>query len=234
MKDAGRGETLKKRGQRDLPDLRPRVHSFPEPPDADGNVPEPPSTEQIEALARKHKYPVGFDLVNPIHSAWFWWNGRTQTEPEPPMAVHRSFLEEMARRAEALEESLTKAGSVERSAILDTVGTHNVDFENLRQSIQWLRRGAAAGAAKLKPTRAGPRGDEETLRLLCKLFDLNVKAFGQNAPRITKAEKYEGRFFDFAADVFQMFGIRKSNKALGKAIEKAIKRVDRTRNSQSP
>lgn len=210
------------------------MHSFPEPPDAEGYVPKPPSTEQIEELGRKHKYPFGFDLVNPIHSAWFSWRGHTQTGPELSMAVHRSFLEKMARRAEALEESLTKAGSVERSAILDIVGTHNLDFKGLQRSLQRLRLGADAGAAKLKPTRAGPRGDEETLRLLCDLFDVNVKAFGQNAPRITNAEKYKGRFFDFAADVFQMFGIRKSNAALGRAIEKAIKIVDRTRNRQSP
>lgn len=225
---------MKKHRQRDLPDLRPRRHSFPETPDADGNVPEPPSSEKIAALARKHKFPVGFDLVKPIHAAWYWWRGRTQTGPDSPMADHRSFLEEMARRSEALEEALNKAGGVERSAIFNVVGSYDLDLEDLQRNLQMLRLGANAGAANLKPTRAGPRGDEKSLRLLCTLFDLNVRAFGPNARRITNADIYSGRFFDFAADVLQMFGIHKSNAALGKAIEKAIKIVDRTRNRQSP
>jgi len=217
------GETLKKSGKRNLADLRPGVHRFPEPPDAGGNVPEPPSVEQIESLGRKHKYPDDFDLVKPIHGAWEWWRGRTQTGPEHPMADHKTFLKKMSRRAEALEEAIDKAGSVERSAILDVVGSQNLDLKVLRRNLQMLRLGANAGAANLKQTRAGPRGDEETLVLLCMLFELNVRAFGSNAPRITKAEKYSGRFFDFAAEVFQMFGIHKTDDALGRAIEKAIK-----------
>jgi hypothetical protein len=214
--------------------MRPRTYSYPEPPDADGNVAEPPSSEQIEALALEHQYPVEIDLVKPIQDAWYWWRTHTQTEPMPPMADHRRFLKEMARRAAALEESLIKAGTVERSAILDAVGSQNMDFEGLRRSVQWLRRGAGTGATGLKKSRAGPRGDDETLRLVCKLFELNVKAWGQDAPRITNAGKYSGRFFDFAADVLQIFGITKSNDALGKVIEKAIKIVDRKQIRQSP
>ena len=155
-------------------------------------------------------------------------------EPVPPMAIHRRFLKEMARRAADLEEALTKAGSVQRSAILDAVGSGNVDFDVLKRSIRMLRLGALAGAESLEPTRAGPRGDDDTLKLLCKLFELNVEAFGENAPRITKAGGYQGQFFDFAAEVLQMFGIRKSNAALGRAIENAIKIVDQTRRRESP
>ncbi len=226
MKGARRGETLKKSGKRNLPDFRPGVHRFPEPPGANGKVPEPPSAEQIEALGRKHKYPDGFDLVKPIQSAWEWWRGRMQIAPEYPTTAHKDFLKEMARRAESLGEAIDKAGSVERSAIFDVVGSQNLDLKVLRRNLQMLRLGANAGAANLKRTRPGPRGNEETLALLVTLFDLNIKAFGQKAPRITKADGYEGPFFSFAADVFQMFGIHKSNAALGRAIENAIKIVD--------
>jgi len=153
------------------------------------------------------------------------------------MDVHKTFLKAMARRAEALEEAIDKAGSVERSAILDVVSSQNLellDLKLLRRNLQVLRLGANAGAVNLKRTRPGPRGDEESLTLLVTLFDLNVRAFGPNAPRITKASKYEGRFFDFAKEVFQMFEIDKTDDALGRAIENAIKIEGRKRNRQSP
>ena len=123
--------------------------------------------------------------------------------------------------------SIDKAGSVERSAVLDVVGSQNLDLKALRRNLQMLRLGANAGAVNLKRTRPGPRGDEESLTLLVTLFDLNVRAFGPNAPRITKASKYEGRFFDFAKEVFQMFEIDKTDDALGRAIVNAIKIEDR-------
>lgn len=152
------------------------------------------------------------------------------------MAIHRDFLKKMARRAKALQESLIRVGGVgvERSAILDAIGTDNFDLDDLNRRVGVLFVGATIGAKQLKRTRSGRRGDQETLRLLCKLFELNVEVFGESAPRITKADDYQGRFFDFADDVLQLFGIQKSNAALGKAIEKAIKIVDRTKNRESP
>jgi len=226
---------LKKRKGRELPDLRPKAIKFPEPPDANEKVPEPPSAERIEALGRKHKYPDDFDLVNPIQSAWEWWRGRVQAGQDEPAAIRRRFLRTMSRRAEALEECLAKAGSTERKAIFDSVGSHNVNFSSLQQNLRMLRLGAKAGAKNLQPTQPGPRKEENTLRLLCKLFELNVRAFGQDAPRISNnLNEYSGQFFDFANDVLELFGIRKSNAALGKQIEKAIKIVDKTLSHQSP
>ena len=117
---------MKKRKSRELPDLRPKAIKFPEPPDADGNTPEPPATEQIEALARKYNYPAGFELAKPIQDAWHWWRGDIQTGQDEPAAIHRNFLVTMAHRVEALEECLTKAGSTERKAIFDSVGSDGI------------------------------------------------------------------------------------------------------------
>lgn len=226
---------MKKRKGRELPDLRPKAIKFPEPPDANEKVPEPPAPEQIEKLARKYNYPANFELAKPIQDAWHWWRGDIQTGPDEPAAIHRKFLETMACRVKALEECLAKAGSTERRAIFDSVGSHNVNFSSLQQNLRMLRLGAKAGAKNLQPTRSGPRKEENTLRLLCKLFELNVRAFGQDAPRISNnLNEYSGQFFDFANDVLELFGIRKSNAALGKQIEKAIKIVDKTLSHQSP
>ncbi len=225
---------MKKRKSPELPDLRPKAIKFPEPPDTDGNTPEPPTPEQIEKLARKYNYPADFELAKPIQDAWHWWRRDIQTGQDEPAAIHRKFLETMARRVKALEECLAKAGSTERRAIFDSVGSHNVNFSSLQQNLRMLRLGAKAGAKNLQPTPTGPRKEENTLRLLCKLFELNVKAFGQDAPRIAKSDHYSGQFFDFADDVLKMFGIPKSNAALGKQIEKAIIIVDKTLSHQSP
>ena len=225
---------MKKRKSHELPDLRPRTIKFPEPPDADGKTPEPPTTEQIKVLARKHNYPEGFELVKPIQESWYWWRGDLQTGQDEPAAIHRRFLTTMASRVEALEECLTKAGSTERNAIFDSVGSDNVDFNSLQRSLRMLRLGAKSGAANLERTRAGPHSDEKIPRLLCKLFELNVRAFGHDAPRITKSNQYSGRFFDFADEVLQLFGISMTNDALGKQIEKAIKIVDEKSSHQSP
>ena len=175
--------------------------------------------------------------MKPIQESWYWWRGDLQTGQDEPAAIHRRFLTTMASRVEALEECLTKAGSTERNAIFDSVGSDNVDFNSLQRSLRMLRLGAKSGAKNLQPTRTGRRREENTLRLLCKLFELNVEAFGQDAPRISNnLNKYSGKFFDFAYDVLELFGIRigKSNAALGKQIEKAIKIVDKKSSRQSP
>ena len=218
---------VKKKSRRNLPDLRPKVYSVPEPKDQHGIDSNLPSKEHIEALGKRHGYPTGFDLVNELQDAWIFWRGDVETGSEPTATEHRRFLQEIARHAKALEEALTKAGSVERSAILNVWGNRNLDFEALRQSVYQLWIGATVGVRSLKATRAGPRGDKATMRLICLLYKINVSAFGESAPRIARAEKYQGRFFDFTSDVFLLFGIDKSNFALGRSIEKAIKIVNK-------
>lgn len=215
-----------RRKSRELPDLRPKVHRFPEPPNNNGQQPTPPTRAKIESIAIRHGFPPSCDLVSEIERRWEWWRGDVQKGADPPATVHKKFLVEMAKRAKALEDAIERAGIVERRAIFDSVARHNLDLQLLERQLKWLRRGATAGARTVPPSRSGARGDPTLLNLLCQLFRIYTTAFGANAQRITKTDKYSGPFFDFTFDVLREFGVQKSNQALGKAIEKAIAAVD--------
>jgi hypothetical protein len=150
--------------------------------------------------------------------------------------LRKKFLRETARRAKQLEQAIEYVGSIERNAILEIVGSHNLDLNAVKRSVHFLWLGATAGARNIPPSQRGRHGDGPFIELLCKLFRVYLKAFGENAPRLSKTHRYSGRFFSFAEDVLKTFGVRKSNHAIGKAIEKAIAAVDRwnAKNRVSP
>lgn len=212
----------KERKRKELPDLRPRVYSFPEAPDAKGRTWSPPSEEEIRELATRHGFPPLFDLVGELENRWFWWRSGVQVGPPPAASVHRKFLQELALRANSLAEAVGKAGILERRLIFDAVLPQHLDLSVLERNSRRLAAAASVAARNVPPSVPGARGDPDTIELLCKLWRVYRSAFGSNARRLTRTgDRYSGRFFNFANDTLRLFGVRKSNQSLGKAIQKA-------------
>jgi hypothetical protein len=218
-----RSPKQKRRKSHQLPTFPPNHYSYPNSHGPDGKRDEPPHQEGLRLLAQRHGFPPDFDLAEEIEDRWFWWRFDTVTGRMPPATVQRQFLREVSKRAAAIEEAIDKLPDDLRDDILESVGgPAHLNLHQLKWSAHFLRMGCIAAVKKIPPSRRGARGNPELIRLLLKLFRLYRRAFGTNAARITKADRYGGRFFEFANDVLVAFGIHKSNQALGKAIEKAI------------
>jgi len=212
----------KARKRKELPDLRPRVYSFPEGPDSTGRIPSPPSEDEVRRLANRHGFPAQFDLVRELEDRWFWWRTDVQIGRSPAASVHRDFLRELALRARLLNEAVSKIGILERRLIHNAVLPPHLDLDLLERHSRHLAAAAQVAAKGVPPSARGARGDPYTIELLCKLWRLYQSAFGPNARRLTRTgDQFSGRFFDFANDTLRLFGIRKSNQSLGKAIQKA-------------
>ena len=205
-----------------LPDLRPRIYSYPDQPDDTSRRDSPPSPEKIQKIAARHGFPVGFDLVEKLEDRWVFYHADVYSGAPPSGAVRRKFLRELADRAALLEDAITKAGNVERKLILDSIPSGRLDFDGLERGARELALAARVAEGNVPRSRRGARGNPETIELLCKLWRVYRAAFGDNAARLSRTgTRYGGRFFDFANDVLHLFGIRKSNDGLGKAIQKA-------------
>lgn len=215
--------TTKRKAKR-LPDLRPRGYTFPEEADEAGRAPAPPTPEEINRLAAKHLFPKEIDLAAELTERWYWWRSYVHIGPAPLGSVRKMFLQKMALRADGLVEAISKLGPAERNLILAI--SPQLDLDSLERTVHELERTSQIAARRILLSPAGRRGDQDTLNLLCKLWRLYQNAFGGNAPRITRSgDAYSGKFFDFADDVLRLIGIHKNNNGLGKAIEKAQKRV---------
>jgi len=209
--------------RKELPDLRQRGYTSPEGPDENGRVPVPPTKEKMTALGKRHRIPPSFDLADQLEWRWFWWRASDQIGPAPRGAERRDFLFELARRAEQLEEAISKAGGVERGLIFDTFPPSRLDIDRLARDAHNLAIAAKVASRHVTPSRAGARGNVSVIELLCKLWRIYREALGPNAPRISReGTRYGGPFFDFAQDVLELFAARRmSNASLGKAIQKA-------------
>lgn len=215
---------------KELPDLhRPAgaVIVHPEALDEYGHRPEPPSTEQLAQLARKHGFQVPFDVASDLEQLWYWWRGRLQVRPEPLGTERGYLLQELARRAGELADALRHAGDNEKKLIKEAFPSWRLDCDAILRNAWRLEVSSKAAAKQVTASRPGQQGDPVTIDLLGRLWRVFRKAFGANAPRISRSDKYAGAFFEFADDVLHAFGVGKSNNALGKAIEKALRAVDR-------
>ena len=221
---------LRQRKSKELPDLhRPEgvVIIRPEALDEYGHRPEPPSTDQLEQLARKHGFQVPFDVTGELEQLWYWWRGRLQVRPEPSGTERGYLLQEVARRAGELADALRHAGDNEKKLITESFPVWQVDCEIMLRNAMRLEASSNAAAKQVTASKPGQKGDPATIDLLGRLWRIFRKAFGADAPRISRSDNYGGAFFEFADDVLHDFGVAKSNTALGKAIEKALRAVDR-------
>ena len=187
----------------------------------------PPSEDAIRLIAATHGIPESADLPRRLEEEWYWWRQSKQLGSPTPGAVRRQFLREVARRALALEESINKAGADERRALLDTFPPTRFNLDALATGAHDLWLAASIASRHVPKTKAGHPGDPATHSLLCKIWLIYREAHGAGAPKISRSDEYGGAFFRFAEDVLRVFGERKSNNALGKAIEKALAAVKR-------
>ena len=207
-----------------LPDLSPRVVS-PDEPDARGRTHSPPTPQQILTLAKHHGFPPDFDLQERLDDRWSWWRFDVESGPPPTGSVRREFLRELSQRAELLAEAIGKIGVADRAVMLKA--DLRLDLEALTRMLHHVSSASRAAMQKVPPSRPGARGRADTIELLCKLWRLYREAFGPGAARVTRVGTvYGGKFFDFADDTLRLFGVRMSNAALGKVIQKAQRAVD--------
>ena len=209
-----------------LPDCRPKGHTFPEAPDQHGRRFEPPPAERIRQLASQHAFPDHFDLVGELQWRWEWWRGSVQEGREPLGSDRRRLLRAIAHLADDLAEAINRTGSTERKLILDAFLHYHLDLAALERDARRLARSSTVAAKLVTSSKRGQRGDPATDELLYCLWRTYIRAFGPDAPRLSRTDKYDGQFFRFADGVLKLFGIRKSNNALGKAIEKALRIAD--------
>lgn len=215
------------RRRKPLPDLRPRGHTFPEPPDERGRRIEPPSEDNIHGLAVKHGFPPEFDLVGHLNWRWEWWRGSLQHGPEPIGADRKRLLREIGQRANALADAIERTGGPERKLLLEAFLAYELDLGDIERKCRQLARSASIAQRQVEPSKRGQKGDPAFDDLLYGLWRTYQKAFGADAPRLSRSDRYDGPFFKFSNDVLRLFGIEKSNNGLGKAIEKILRAADR-------
>lgn len=243
---------MKQRRKRStLPDLRPRRYSYLGKAGDAGRFVFPDS--KIAQLAEKHGFPAQFNLPKHLEDPLLGWRADLTFGPPMPGAERKRLLRELAKRAKSFAEAARCAGDYERKLILEALAPafqrataavrDNVRSQetpipiNIPSDRQWLavevafdRLEAAAIAAqsKVRQSRAGARGRQDEINLICGLWRAYRTAFGAAARRISwDGSRYSGKFLDFADDVLrQCCAINLPNQALGRAIMKAHKAVD--------
>lgn len=210
-----------------LRDMRPRVSSFPEKPDDKGRIFSEPAATDLDALARRHGFPPDFDLAERLDLSWFWWRNEIQSGSAPTATERRSFLLELAQRADLFREAVHKLGIPDRGLIFDCM-LQPVDLAALERESRSLAAAAKVAARHVSSSKRGAKGNPDTINLLCKLVRIYREAFGPDAPRISRfGTQYGGKLFDFAEDVCRLFGVRDGgNNSLGKMLQKALNAVD--------
>ena len=217
-----RGAVSKRRRPHELPEFPPDSYTYPES-SQNGHGKTAPDIATLRAIAEKHGFPPEIDLAEKLDERWFWWRFDVVTGRHPSASVQRKFLREVTRRVASLGQALDRVPEFLRRSILECAGgSERLDVSSLRQALHVLRSASFAATERVQPSHPGAWGNPELIDLLMKLHRIWQEAFGANAARIGKADRYRGKFFDFANDVLKVFGIQKSNQALGKAIELAI------------
>jgi hypothetical protein len=223
-----RKAVARRRKAHSLPTFPPNHYSYPEDAAAEGAQHVRPSAEAIQALAAAHGFPTSFDLVEELHERWFWWRADVSMGRTPAASAQKRYLRELSARAAALEEALRTLPDTLHDELMDVGGgPERLNLAALRWQAYQLWVNAWAAAGRLTPSRAGAPGDPALLQLIVKLRRMYCAAFGPNAPRLSKSDRYGGKFFTFVESVLALFGVEKSNAALGRLIARALKDIDR-------
>jgi hypothetical protein len=220
--------------KRPLPDLRPRGYTFPEGPGGQ----QPPEHHALLELATRHRFQnpeaVAATLADDV---WFWWRALVQIGPTTPAAQSRELLRAIQDRAAALAEAIASCGQRE-TTLLHEWTTRQLDLPKLQEHLHDLQLTARIAAGHVPSSKRGrPNGPAGWVAR--KLTTLWLEEFGERARRLSRRSKlnranpgsrrakdnvramYSGPLFDFVSDTFALFGIEKSDEAIGKAIEGA-------------
>jgi hypothetical protein len=204
--------------------------------------------ERVRDLAKHHQIADDYDLCGKLEDAAFWYDLLTASnERRLPHSKHKDYLRELLKRAKDLEDALRSMNS-ELAWQLHQAWPHLASKDDWRSRMQEdarnLARAANRAVENLPSTKGGRPMDEAFKRLLDTLIDTYEESTGKKAGyqceepyydyldeldndegSVDDNEKrrYLGPFIDFATQALELFGIKKTNVALGKALERRLR-----------
>lgn len=200
------------------------------------NTAEPPdrcdagwTSNAVTDLAACHKFPTDFPLENHLLAAWTWFEHHQQVAQRPPVTGKSIaiVLREISRSASALRDALARGAAPVRVALNRAI-EHAVEIDPLMTDLRELEVSAEIALTNIDASNGGRPVDRAFRSLLFDGCRIYLRAFGVNAPTITKADTYSGPLFAWCTDLFGAFKVNpKTNDAMGKAIERTLARLKR-------
>lgn len=222
----------KRRTRKSPPDLRHVGYTDPVPASSQGTKPHRPTIDQFRELAKRHGIEHADSVAEKLDEAWYWWQVDHAEGLPPKGSDVRKLLDETSRRATLLQEVLTNMDASTRQSIRQL--DRRIDLRLIQRRLDWLARAAKDAKQTIPRSPAGSPGRHTVFNLLCSIRRIYVGALGKNASRISRTDVFGGRFFEFARDVMDIFSAPTlSEAALGKQLQRAIKKVDADPSRQS-
>ncbi len=187
--------------------------------------------ETIKSFVAKHGVCKTFNLQEALEEAardYLMLDSMQQRELLH--AEKKEYLEEVNKRAIALEECLRKMGAQTRSEIAGAWG-------NLSGKERWKSRiegdvhrlalASRRALLRLPKHKGGKPLDEAFHRLIDRLLDIYRESTGKPL-RLSRGSSehhanFQGPFFRFVFDCLTLMGIKKSNIALGRELQRRLK-----------
>lgn len=196
----------------------------------------------VEAIVAKIKkdcgFPDDFDLKAPLLDIWSehrneWFEGggsRSNDRRQFLNAFHDGVLKLFKLVSDAHSSDLRflvgDPPALSISSGLDTSPPAPSRVAELNNHLAWLRELAATALARRAPS--GRRRSPRLEMIVYSLRLIYLRALGPGAPRITKSDRYGGKFMEFIAAVLPVMGEKPvSNSQLAAIISAVIAAVDR-------
>lgn len=186
---------------------------------------------KIHALASKFGFPERTDMILDSDGAIDVLRQVREFERlQSYVRQAQPLLKALSTRAIAFMSALESLNSQARKALMATEPTATDAFiQTLLHDTEQIEDIAEAALASLKAEGVGRPGEPRLKSALLTLYSLyclqcqDPEPFKSN-PSVPKG--YEGKFFDFACQLFGVIGIKRSASAIGKQIQEAIQGAD--------
>lgn len=159
-------------------------------------------------------YPLR-DKLNEAADSYYLWNNADKL---PASSTQRDFLEELERRAKALEEALIKLGGFTYEL------SNGVDLGRMKCELHRLAINANVAGSQLSNDPPGRDKDVVFHKLLKALRYIYTEGTGRHdkLTRDSINECYKGHFYSFVCECSRIIRVDKSETAIGRAISKVI------------
>jgi hypothetical protein len=219
-----------------------------------GTVNDMLDSERVRDLAAQHEIPGEYDLYDALTKVASWYHLMAATkEKRLTHAKHKAFLEEVRRRANALGDAL-KRMNVPLAYELRHVWPHPSSKDGWRSRMEDdarnLARAADRAVQAMPVSKGGAPADEAfhlLLDMLIEIYEESTKGqagywheelgYGDDEAYYDPDEEsysagksacekkpYRGPFFEFASQALVIIGVEKTNTALGKALERKLRK----------